>query len=57
MTSELNELLFAKAATMSSAELEGAGRFLKTRMQDWYHMLPDDMCFRKDLPAPLYELQ
>jgi hypothetical protein len=30
---------------------------LMERLEHWYSMLPLDLQFNKDLPAPVYELQ
>nr|OQO30388.1 hypothetical protein B0A51_02348 [Rachicladosporium sp. CCFEE 5018] len=56
MNSEVNHLLFAKQESMSSRGFEKATSDLKSRLLGWYHMLPDDLTFRSDLPAPVYEL-
>ncbi|KAK6429381.1 hypothetical protein LTR95_014471, partial [Oleoguttula sp. CCFEE 5521] len=56
LNSEVNHLLFARQESMSSRDYEKAASDLKSRLLGWYHMLPDDLTFRSDLPAPVYEL-
>jgi hypothetical protein len=57
LTAEVVNLVFSPDRDTSDPAVEKAARALMERMEHWYSLLPVDLRCRKDLPAPLYELQ
>jgi hypothetical protein len=53
LTAEVVNLVFSPAGHVD----DEAAKALMERMGHWYSMLPLDLQFSKDLPAPVYELQ
>lgn len=57
LTAEVTNLVFSpKCDHQDPAVVKAAGAILE-RMEQWYSLLPVDLEFHKDLPAPVYELQ
>jgi hypothetical protein len=53
LTAEVVNLVFAPGGNID----DKAAKALMERLEHWYSMLPLDLQFNKDLPAPVYELQ
>jgi hypothetical protein len=57
LTAEVVNLAFSPAHDHTEPTFEMAARALMQKMEHWYSLLPVDLQFCKDLPAPVYELQ
>lgn len=57
LTAEVVHLIFSPTTASAEQTLHKSARALMERMEHWYSMLPLDLQFHKDLPAPVYELQ
>jgi hypothetical protein len=57
LTSEVVNLIFSPAPNHTEHAFRKAARALMEKMEHWYGLLPIDLQFHKDLPAPIYELQ
>jgi len=57
LTAEVVNLVFSPTNVSTEPAVEKAARALMEKMEHWYSMLPTDLQFDKDLPAPVYELQ
>ncbi|KAL1583673.1 hypothetical protein WHR41_07791 [Cladosporium halotolerans] len=56
LTAEAVNLLFTTVDGISRPASEKAIKAVMARMEHWYSLLPDDLQFHKNLPAPVYEL-
>jgi hypothetical protein len=57
LTAEVANLVFSPTNVPTEPAVEKAARALMEKMEHWYSLLPTDLQFDKDLPAPVYELQ
>jgi hypothetical protein len=57
LTAEAVNLVFSPTTVHTDLAVEKAAKALMEKMEHWYSMLPLDLQFHKDLPAPVYELQ
>jgi hypothetical protein len=57
LTSEVVNLIFSLAPDHTEHSFVKAARALTEKMEHWYSLLPVDLQFHKNLPAPIYELQ
>jgi hypothetical protein len=57
LTSEVVNLIFSIASDHTERSFGKAARALTEKMEHWYSLLPVDLQFHKNLPAPIYELQ
>jgi hypothetical protein len=57
LTAEVVNLVFSPTNVPTEPAVEKAARALMEKMEHWYSLLPTDLQFDKDLPAPVYELQ
>lgn len=57
LTADIVNLLFSPTDRNNPPATEKAVRTLMTRLEHWCELLPSDLQFHKDLPAPVYELQ
>jgi hypothetical protein len=57
LTAEIVNLVFSPVQDHTAPAFEKAARALMDKMEYWYSLLPVDLQFHKDLPAPVYELQ
>jgi hypothetical protein len=57
LTAEVVNLVFSPLHDHTKPAFDKAARALKDKVEHWYSLLPVDLQFQKDLPAPIYELQ
>lgn len=57
LTADAVNLLFTTVDGTSCPASKKDIKGVMTRLENWYSLLPDDLQFKKDLPAPVYELQ
>ena len=57
LTAEVVNLIFSPTTASTEPAVHKSARALMEKMEHWYSMLPIDLQFHKDLPAPVYELQ
>ena len=57
LTAEVVNLVFSPTTVHTEPAVEKAAKALMEKMEHWYSMLPIELHLKKDLPAPVYELQ
>jgi len=57
LTAEVVNLVFSPAHDHAQPAFEKSARALMDKMEHWHSLLPLDLEFHRDLPAPVYELQ
>jgi len=57
LTSQLNSLLFGQAPVMERAKFLQAAELMKSKLLNWYSLLPFGLDWESDLALPIFDMQ